>query len=390
MPRKDTPHRISNKAAEEYGIDKKGRVNRRAMSDETWDKLVESFRQYPGDVTRARKHADVAYNTARKAWEEGGKRNPNRPPIKEIVATEAVELRAQLTDLKRQTTVDRKTKAIKAKDDIQDDKALEQALLRSARTNSRGLLAVSGRLIRTAMRLLAFVDKQLEDPKWKPDAAEAIGMISKIVRLAHTANEAAGVTTRMQKDILGGPEVLVQVAQMTPEAALEAVEHSARTLKRLRSRMSADGLSAEVTDVVDVTALAADGTVDVSAIEAEAVEATATAVGNIDTSLLGEDGTVDLGKAEQDMVDDEDEQDPPTRRPTVAAREVAVKPSSNIAGALYDDSTLGLWVTFHSGRTYRYADVPRELVDEWERARSTGEFFGAAIKNGFAVERIDD
>ena len=364
-----------------------GRANRRVISQETWDKLVESYRQYPGDHSRARKHADVAYNTARKAWEGGKRRDPNRPPIKEMVARENVQLQEQLADLRRDTVADRKIKDIQAKDNVLDGKTMEQSILTSARANAKGLLGLSGRLVRKAFRLLAFVDEQLDDPSWKPDAAEAINLIGKIVRLAHTANEAAGVTTRMQKDIDGAPEVLVQVAQMSPEMALEAVESADRTRRRLLARMAENnGLSPDVASVVDTTVISQDGTVDVTQVQDEADAAHEAA---LDTSLLGDDGTIDLDKVEQAMDDLESEVPAPTMLPPPTARRVLIKPSSNIAEAVYDPDALALWITFHSGNTYRYTEVPVETVDAWERAVSSGKFFAAAIKRSdFPVIKI--
>lgn len=65
----------------------------------TWDKLLEAYRQDPGNHSAASRHALVQRRTARKAWDEG---YPDRPwgtkPIKQLIAEdrELAGARAQL------------------------------------------------------------------------------------------------------------------------------------------------------------------------------------------------------------------------------------------------------------------------------------------------------
>ena len=53
-----------------------------------------------------------------------------------------------------------------------------------------------------------------------------------------------------------------------------------------------------------------------------------------------------------------------------------------------DDETGVLWVEFHTGRAYSYADVPygvhRELLD----AESAGRYFAANVRNDFEYESV--
>jgi hypothetical protein len=49
--------------------------------------------------------------------------------------------------------------------------------------------------------------------------------------------------------------------------------------------------------------------------------------------------------------------------------------SSNISSAGYDEETKTLRVTFTSGKTYEYADVPKQIYEGLFSATSAGKFF---------------
>jgi len=57
--------------------------------------------------------------------------------------------------------------------------------------------------------------------------------------------------------------------------------------------------------------------------------------------------------------------------------------SSNLTHVGYDSATRELAVTFTSGKTYRYADVPDEVVARFMEAESKGSFFARNIKGKF-------
>lgn len=57
--------------------------------------------------------------------------------------------------------------------------------------------------------------------------------------------------------------------------------------------------------------------------------------------------------------------------------------SSNIRKFRYDPDNHELWITFNSGQTWIYADVPSDVVDEFDHADSKGGFFNANIKNQY-------
>ena len=57
--------------------------------------------------------------------------------------------------------------------------------------------------------------------------------------------------------------------------------------------------------------------------------------------------------------------------------------SSNLTHVGYDAATREMAVTFGSGKTYHYADVPEDVMAQFMEADSKGKFFARNIKGKF-------
>jgi lysyl-tRNA synthetase class 2 len=62
--------------------------------------------------------------------------------------------------------------------------------------------------------------------------------------------------------------------------------------------------------------------------------------------------------------------------------------SSMMTFVKYDDEARELDVTFTSGKTYRYREVPVEIYDGLLESESKGEFFNDNIKDVFAYSEV--
>lgn len=62
--------------------------------------------------------------------------------------------------------------------------------------------------------------------------------------------------------------------------------------------------------------------------------------------------------------------------------------STNIASARYNSDEQLLEVSFVSGTTYHYYDVPQHVADGFEGAGSKGEYFARHIKGHFRYSRL--
>jgi hypothetical protein len=62
--------------------------------------------------------------------------------------------------------------------------------------------------------------------------------------------------------------------------------------------------------------------------------------------------------------------------------------SSVMTFVKYDDDTCELDITFTSGKTYRYLEVPVEIYEGLLDAESKGEFFNDNIKEEFVFAEV--
>lgn len=62
--------------------------------------------------------------------------------------------------------------------------------------------------------------------------------------------------------------------------------------------------------------------------------------------------------------------------------------SSNIQSAAYFPTKKYLLVSFKSGSTYSYDNVPEDLVDAWQRASSAGRFHYYNIRKSFPYRKM--
>ena len=63
--------------------------------------------------------------------------------------------------------------------------------------------------------------------------------------------------------------------------------------------------------------------------------------------------------------------------------------SSLIQRAIYDASQQTLAVTFATGRTYLYFDVPLDVSAELQTATSQGQYFNWRIRDQYAFRELD-
>ncbi len=62
--------------------------------------------------------------------------------------------------------------------------------------------------------------------------------------------------------------------------------------------------------------------------------------------------------------------------------------SSNIDSIAYDEATKTAYVKFNNGSSHSYADVPKDLFEQFSSAESKGSFFNESIKNSFTASKL--
>lgn len=62
--------------------------------------------------------------------------------------------------------------------------------------------------------------------------------------------------------------------------------------------------------------------------------------------------------------------------------------SSLLRGGSYDEATQELRLTFKTGQTWSYANVPSDEVDALRGAASSGKYFLQSIKGAYSERRV--
>jgi len=62
--------------------------------------------------------------------------------------------------------------------------------------------------------------------------------------------------------------------------------------------------------------------------------------------------------------------------------------SSMMLRVEYDEDTSELDITFKSGKTYRYREVPPDIYSDLLEAESKGEFFNEMIRDAFQFVEV--
>lgn len=230
---------------------------RRRITKETMERLLQGFREAPGNFLSAAKFAGVTAPTARKYWLNGVSSSReeywNRP-FCEIIEQEQVEARARMeleqreaaaialrNEAERQTQV--KARAAK---DATDERVQEASMVRMARQGAMVLLNTITQVSAGASSLGKKVAESLkeigEDPDQKLTLNQSLAVTQTLNRLTtalRQASDAAQKAMEMERLLLGEPgkivghlhAVLEPVSVVEAREKLESVQRSLDTLE---------------------------------------------------------------------------------------------------------------------------------------------------------------
>ena len=233
------------------------------MRREVWQALVDAYRACPGSVQHAAKAAQVARQTARKAWYFGLSAAPEgcREPIQAILEREQVTARARLEDERqKQASIEaehertrREVEKEKQRRDATDTRVQEAQLVRVARTSAGNLMVSLGRMAKGVDALCVQLDKQLHlwaTPRLDPSTGLPVKMSAVELRTTtqflatlgtavRQVNEAAGKAIEMERVLLGEPTHIVgvqNVSAMTYADMERTVKLGMLAVERARAR----------------------------------------------------------------------------------------------------------------------------------------------------------
>lgn len=210
------------------------------ISRKTYEKLVQAFREDPNNVSAASRHAGCSRPTARKARDSGWP-DAGWAPIRQVLERDRVEARAaleqqacrereQVAERRRQEQVD-----VAATKDAAGSHAREVLMVRACRENVLGYQAGVNDLLHGQRQLAKMIREEIEKraKENKPlPMREAVRMMASIGASLRQGNEAAILAMRMERLLVGEPEALLGVSDMTASQAVAEVGKAQRALQR--------------------------------------------------------------------------------------------------------------------------------------------------------------
>lgn len=237
----------------------------RAINRDTYDALIEAFRQHPGNAAAAGRAAGVTRQTATRAWRRGW---PKRrwPAIKDVLAQEqrlarAARHQADAAALGLDTSIEAtdpdaaaalakaqakglheaQRAALDAEQAAMDAtlaRAQEGQMVKLQRGNTIALMGSTSHLLRAGLAEARKLQEQLEAGEVVLTTQQRVRFVGSCGYLAKTAAEAAKLTMEMERLLLGAPTEIVgiQAGRLSMADAERVVDLAQRALQRVQGR----------------------------------------------------------------------------------------------------------------------------------------------------------
>lgn len=232
---------------------------KKAITRDTYDKLLEGWRLNPGSPTLAAKYAGVDYRTARKIHEQGMPRR-GWEPLRTLLEREMQQARASmLASAAAKVAVDEKTREDAAKQAAQA-RAQEGQMVGLMRQTVLQGAGAAAQLIVTARSLVAYGKEEIEKLLKLPEgdirrltASQAVSFAERMARVVDELVSTAHRVMQMERLHLGEPGQIIRMeapTAMTLEEAELRLEAAKATLDRAKRvgglRVIDGGLAAPV------------------------------------------------------------------------------------------------------------------------------------------------
>lgn len=232
-----------------------------SIPPEKYNLLVQSYREYPGEVTKASLHAGVSRPTARKAWYKGWPHaDPPLPAIREDVREVVIAARAAATKSvleaavevsyethKKQTEIEaerRFREKEQARKDAVKARRQEADMVRGQRGNIVAMIGITGTALRGGLEQVREVEKAVREGKdpatgRKLTLPQRMRILTEMSLLMQRTANAAAEVIRMERLLLGEPTEIVGVQgseQVSEDQAIADIEAAAAAAERFKNR----------------------------------------------------------------------------------------------------------------------------------------------------------
>jgi len=223
----------------------------RPIDHALYDRLLDAFRERPGNISFAARSAGVARDTARRAWQVGWLER-ELSPIAEAIRAEQVAARAKrvgcidaddrgFLDRARATEQAREYEEqtrMKAREDAIAARCHEAEMVRHGRANIIALMTATNHLLTPVVGLAATVAEKLESGEEHLSTAATVRFVGNCGQLVRMAAESAKITLQMGEMLSGEPfEVMDSDARnVTLDGAERLFDLARSALERIKAK----------------------------------------------------------------------------------------------------------------------------------------------------------
>jgi len=216
---------------------------RRARTRELYDRLLQGYRDAPGNHAHAARVAGMEHRACKRAWEEGWPPLPWAIPIKDQIYLEQEQARLaalQISDKDREAKEAAKQTVRQAAIDAHAE--VGQAVV-SARKNAMALMGVTQVLFKGLLRLNERTSALLEKPDTDLKPEQAVRISERISKTVKQAAETMKLAIVMEHLHLGRPTEILGLTdadgEMSMEEALREIEIAREDADRFKQRVAA-------------------------------------------------------------------------------------------------------------------------------------------------------
>ena len=209
---------------------------KRAYTQHLYDRLVEGFREKPGNASHAARFAGCERRCAARAWEHGWPRRPWAIPIRlyleqerEMIRAErakAIEERAKLDEAQRE----------KARQDAVDTLTQEALASRASRINSIALSNMISKMLPSLIHVSEKISAGIKNGTYNFTPHQALKIMGTASYVVRQANEAVRLALEIERVRVGDPNdgFKIEVEDMGPDEVVTQLMGMTRTLRRAR------------------------------------------------------------------------------------------------------------------------------------------------------------
>jgi len=213
-------------------------MGRRRLTQELYDRLVEGYRESPGNHAHAARIAGCGWKLAKRSWEDGWKEYTYAIPIKDQLQADKEGARLQRSRILEEERTKKSEEREEARKDAIQARSQEAQAAQRAGVNALAMANIIGKIVLACGPLSTRLAEMLKDPDNDMTARMMAQILKDSTYIVKRGNDAIRTALEIERLRVGNPidTMDLGIEDMTHEEALEELEGLSKTLARARQQ----------------------------------------------------------------------------------------------------------------------------------------------------------